>query len=142
MELGRNPVSKHQIQPEYGDEQADTGRDCRTRLARPNSQARTRTGKYSFFAFQLTTCRTGNLTRLIHTLAYMCDHTMYTIYIKPRGGKKRLTRLDIARRREKQRDWETCYRRRECRILQSHTHWPSRRAEEIFVRTRDRPRPA
>ena len=29
-ELGRNPVSKHQIQPEYGDEQADAGRDCRT----------------------------------------------------------------------------------------------------------------
>ena len=48
-ELGRNPVSKHQIQPEYGDEQADAGRNCRTRrLARPNSQARTGTGKYSF----------------------------------------------------------------------------------------------
>ena len=41
-ELGRDPVSKHQIQPEYGDEQADAGRDCRTRLAKPNSQARTR----------------------------------------------------------------------------------------------------
>ena len=26
-ELGRNPVSKRQIQPEYGDEQADAGRD-------------------------------------------------------------------------------------------------------------------
>ena len=26
-ELGRNPVSKHQIQPEDGDEQADAGRD-------------------------------------------------------------------------------------------------------------------
>ena len=26
-ELGRNPVSKHQIQPEYGDEQAHDGRD-------------------------------------------------------------------------------------------------------------------
>ena len=38
-ELGRNPVSKHQIQPEYGDEKADAGRDCRTRLARPDSQA-------------------------------------------------------------------------------------------------------
>ena len=25
-ELERNPVSKHQIQPEYGDEQADAGR--------------------------------------------------------------------------------------------------------------------
>ena len=45
-EIGSNPVCKHQIQPEYGDEQADAGRDCRTRLARPNSQARTRTGKY------------------------------------------------------------------------------------------------
>ena len=27
MELGRNPVSKHHIQPEYGDKQADAGRD-------------------------------------------------------------------------------------------------------------------
>ena len=26
-ELGRNPGSKHQIQPEYGDDQADAGRD-------------------------------------------------------------------------------------------------------------------
>ena len=47
-ELGRNPVSKNQIQPEYGDEQADAGRDCRTRLARPKSQARMGTEKYSF----------------------------------------------------------------------------------------------
>ena len=70
-ELGRNLVSKHQIQPEYGDEQADAGRDCRNRLARPNSQARTRTGKYQVLIFpvQLTTSRIGNLTRLIHTLA-------------------------------------------------------------------------
>ena len=47
-ELGRNPVSKHQIQPEYGDEQADAGRDGRNRLARPNSKARTGTGEYPF----------------------------------------------------------------------------------------------
>ena len=26
-ELGRNPISKHQIQPEDGDEQTDAGRD-------------------------------------------------------------------------------------------------------------------
>ena len=44
-QLGRNLGSKDQIQSEYGDEQADAGRDCRTCLARPNSQARTRTGK-------------------------------------------------------------------------------------------------
>ena len=47
-ELGRNSVSKHQIQLEYGDEQADARRNCRTRPARPNSQARTRTGEYHF----------------------------------------------------------------------------------------------
>ena len=50
-EIGGNPVSKHQIQPEYGDEQADAGGDCQNRLAKPKSQARTRTGKYSFSLF-------------------------------------------------------------------------------------------
>ena len=87
MEIGRNHVCKHEIQPEHGDEQADAGRDCRTRLARPNSQARTRTGQYSLSLSQLTTYRIGNLTRLIHTLAKMmtihtyccCIHrTVYT----------------------------------------------------------------
>ena len=50
-ELGRNPVSKHQIQPEYGDEQADAGRDGRTRLAGPNSQVQTGIGKCLFSLF-------------------------------------------------------------------------------------------
>ena len=51
-EFGRNPVSNHQIQPEYEDEQADAGRDCRTRLAIPNSQARTNVDReYPFFLF-------------------------------------------------------------------------------------------
>ena len=59
-ELGRNPASKHQIQPECGDEQADAGRDCRTRLARLNSQARTNADREIFiFRVQLTTCRVG-----------------------------------------------------------------------------------
>ena len=68
-ELGRNRVSKHPIHPEYGDEQADAGRDGRARLARPNSQARMQTGKYYVFPVSLTTSRIGNLTRLINTLA-------------------------------------------------------------------------
>ena len=34
-EIERNPVSKHEIQPEYGEEQAEAIRDCQTRLARP-----------------------------------------------------------------------------------------------------------
>ena len=34
-EIERNPVSKHKIQPEYGEEQAEAIRDCQTRLARP-----------------------------------------------------------------------------------------------------------
>ena len=82
-ELGRNLVSKHQIQPEYGDGQADAGQDCRTRLARPNSQARTRTGKYSFFPVQLSTSRIGTLTRLIHNLA-ICV-TIHTVVVDEEG---------------------------------------------------------
>ena len=50
-EFGRNPASKDQIQPEYGDDQADAGREYRARIAGPNSQAQTRTGKYSFSLF-------------------------------------------------------------------------------------------
>ena len=48
MEIERNLGSKLQIQPEYRDEQADAGRDCRTRLARPNCQARTGKGNINF----------------------------------------------------------------------------------------------
>ena len=35
-EIGRNPVREQQVKPEFGDEQADVGRDCRTRQARPD----------------------------------------------------------------------------------------------------------
>ena len=66
-ELGRNPVSKHQIQPECGDEQADADgtaepvlRDQVLRHARGQGNI--------IFPVQLTTSRIGNLTRLIHTL--------------------------------------------------------------------------
>ena len=74
-ELGGNPVSKHQIQPEYGDEQADAGRHCRTRLARPNSQARANADREIFiFSVQLTTCR------IDPSSCFMCGHT-YIIYM-------------------------------------------------------------
>ena len=69
-ELGRNPVSKHQIQPEYGDEQADANganepvsRDQILRHARGQGNIN--------FPVQLTTSRIGNLTRLIYTLRYL-----------------------------------------------------------------------
>ena len=73
-ELGRNPVSNHQIQPEYGYGQADAGRDCRTRLETKFSGANADRGIF-IFPVQLTTSRIGNLTRLIHTLAICDDHT-------------------------------------------------------------------
>ena len=75
-EIGRNPVGKHQTQPGYRDELADAGRNCRTRLARPNSQARTGTGKF-IFSVQLTTSRICNLTRFILTLA-ICVTILHT----------------------------------------------------------------
>ena len=84
-ELGENPISKHQIQPENGDEQADAGRDCRTRLAGPNSQARTNADREIFvFPVQLTTSRIGNLTRLIHILViFVTIHTHIRRQVSP-----------------------------------------------------------
>ena len=77
-ELGRNPVSKHQLQPEFGDEQADTGRDCQTNPSRETKFS----GAYGdrgifIFPVQLTTSRIANHNRLIHTtlLYVMTIHT-------------------------------------------------------------------
>ena len=73
-EIGRNPASKHHrfSLMSVENEQADAGRDGRTRLERSNSQARTATttGEYSFCPVQLRTSRIGNLTRLIYTHYY------------------------------------------------------------------------
>ena len=66
-ELGKNPVSKHQIQPEYGDKQADDTHGDRGIFV---------------FSVQLTTSRISNLNRLIHTLLYvMTIHTYIHTYI-------------------------------------------------------------
>ena len=70
--LGRNPVSKHQIQPEYGDKKADAGRDCRTLSRKTKFSGANADRENIIFPVQLATSRIGNLTRLIHTLA-ICD---------------------------------------------------------------------
>ena len=85
-ELGKNPVSKHQIQPEYGDEQANAGRDCLTRLARPNSRARLGTGNNYFSLFsQLTTSRpypVDHYSSLLNVMTiHICIHTYRCIHI-------------------------------------------------------------
>ena len=79
-ELGRNPVSKHHIKPEYGDEQADAGRH-RLNPSRETKFSGTHGDRGIFiFPVQLTTSRIGNLTRLIHTLLYvMTIHTYRNI---------------------------------------------------------------
>ena len=66
------------------------------------------------------------------------------------GGRRfmaawRKEEVDAARHRQEKREatrlGNLLSQTGECRVLRSHTHWPSRRAEEILVRTRDRPRP-
>ena len=80
-EFGRNPVSKHQIQSEYGDEQADAGRDGTAEPVSRDQILRHARGQGNInFHVQLTTSRIGNLTRLIHTLLYvMTIHTYIDI---------------------------------------------------------------
>ena len=76
-ELGRNPVSKHQIQPKYGDEQAAAGRDCRNRIAKPNSQARTRTGNI-YFPCSADLEQDWKPYPVDPFFFYTCDQTMHT----------------------------------------------------------------
>ena len=91
-EMGRNPVSKHQIQPEYEDEQADAGRDYRIRLARPKSSDANADREIFIFPVELTTSRIDNLTRLIHALA-ICV-TIHTIFIREGHRMTRMTGPD------------------------------------------------
>ena len=89
-EIGRNPGSKHQIRPEYRNAQADAGRNGRTRLARPNSQARTGTGKKNISPVQLRT-GTGKKTSIcvclsfptataaVHLVQYICMYVYMVI---------------------------------------------------------------
>ena len=75
-ELGRNPVMKYQIQPGYGDEQADAG---------PNPSRETIFSGANgdrdilFFPVQLTTSNIGNLTRFIFTLVICDDHVCFML---------------------------------------------------------------
>ena len=57
----------------------DAGRDGRTRLVRPNSQARTGTGKCSFPPVQLTTSRIGKPYSVDPYSATRDDHTSTSI---------------------------------------------------------------
>ena len=72
-ELGRNPLSKHQIQPKYGDEQLTRGGTAEP-VSRDQILRRERGQGNS-------TSRFGNLTRLIRTLdipwqVCVIDHTI------------------------------------------------------------------
>ena len=82
--IERNPVSKHQIQPEYGDEQADSGRNYRTRFARPIHQAQTGTGinSFSLFSFPCSIDHEQDWQAypVDYYLATCDDHTSYTPY--------------------------------------------------------------
>ena len=69
-ELGRNLASKHQIQSEYGDRQANPSRETKFSDANAHREI------YVYFPVQLTTSRTGNLTYPVDPYScHMCGHT-------------------------------------------------------------------
>ena len=80
--VGSNPVSKHQIQPEYGEWAGlrGTGRSNPSRETKFSGANGDR--ENGIFSVQLVTSRIGNLTRLIHTLLHvMTIHTYIHTYI-------------------------------------------------------------
>ena len=86
-ELGRKPVSKHQIQPEYGDERAQAGRDCRTRLARPLYSQRERGQGNIRFPCSADHKQDWQPYSVDPYSCYMCDHT-YIIFSRSDTNKE------------------------------------------------------
>ena len=85
---GGIPLASTRFSLEYGDEQADARWDRRTRLAKPNSQARTRTANNSFSLFScwpraglatLPSCE-GHTYKHSSTYTYRCSYTHIYIY--------------------------------------------------------------
>ena len=81
-EIGRNPASKHQIQPEYGDEQADAGRGSAEPVSRDQILRRERgqgnvvipcSGEHEEdwqpYLVDPYSCNMGDHTYIIHTLS-------------------------------------------------------------------------
>ena len=90
-ELGRNPVRKHQIQPEYHMEMSRLTRDGTAEPVSRDQILRHARGQGNIiFPVQLTTSSIGNLTRLIHTLLYVM--TIHT-YSRPPGYPFRASSL-------------------------------------------------
>ena len=79
MDAAAELGSKHHVQPEYGDEQADAGRPKQSRETKFSGVNRDR--EISIFPVQLTTSRIGNLTWLLFTLAISDDHTYIPVHI-------------------------------------------------------------
>ena len=73
-ELGRNPVSKHQIQPEYGDEQADAGRAAEPVL-RDQIFRRERGQGNIHFSCSADHVQDWQPYPVDPYFCYMCDHT-------------------------------------------------------------------
>ena len=75
-ELGRNPMSKHQIQPEYGNEQVDAGRKYRNPSHETKFSGANGDREIFISPVQLTSSRIGNLIRLIIILLYIVRSTV------------------------------------------------------------------
>ena len=82
-ELGRNAVSKHHIQPEYGDEQADAGRDCRTPSRETKFSGANGDREKFIFSIQLTTSSFSNYP----VDSYPCYCIDYVMTITVNAGR-------------------------------------------------------
>ena len=89
---GRNPASKHQIQPECR-ESAGWRRTGRPNPSRETKSSGANEDTEYFFPLQVTTSRIGNLTRLIHTYIHRFDHTYIRTLLRKDRSKKNF-RLD------------------------------------------------
>ena len=87
--LGRNPVKKHRVQPEYRDEHADAGRDCKNLSREPKFSGANGDRNIFIFPIQLTTGRIDNLLTSTRLMCVVCVFFPFILGIKFVGRTSR-----------------------------------------------------
>ena len=91
-ELGRNPVSRHQIQPEYGDGQADAGRETAEPISRDQILKRERGQGNIIFPCSADHEQDWQPYPVDPYSCYVCDHTYVSVTIHWEAQMLRLER--------------------------------------------------
>ena len=127
--LGWNPVNKHQIQPAYGDKQADAGRGCRNPPRETKFLDAKRVQGKLIFLVELTTSSIGTCTlatpiscQILYTNSISKENAFWRFYASPTRAFKVLATRALRHVAGRGIKWKPCFVRREIFARCRRTH--------------------